>query len=105
MPAFQLTFRPKKSPKTQRITVQANTYKKAQEKLQRAVDFVEECYDKSVTTVEDWMLWDGWGMSVGCEKCILYGRKAPCYGKAQCHGFKNGCTCRECEKKYKKKLA
>lgn len=50
------------------------------------------------------MFWDGWGMSVGCEKCILYGCKVFCYGKVQCYGFKNGCICRECEKKYKKKF-
>ncbi|ADQ06165.1 conserved hypothetical protein [Caldicellulosiruptor hydrothermalis 108] len=105
MANFQLTYRTKKSAKIHKITIQANSVQEAQEKLEKAIDFVDESYDRAVTTVEPWMLWDGWGMSVGCEKCILYGRKAPCWGKAQCHGFTNGCTCKKCEKKYKKKLA
>lgn len=104
MANFQLTYRAKKSGKIQKITIKANNIQKAQEKLEKAIDFVNECYDRTVTAIEPWMLWDGWGMSVGCEKCILYGRRASCYGRTQCHGFKNGCTCRECEKKYKKKL-
>lgn len=48
------------------------------------------------TDVEDWMLWEGWDEYIGCDLCDSDGPEAPCWGMAQCHGYMNGCGCREC---------
>lgn len=100
---YTLSYVSSKNQKKYTVKVKAENFEEAKEKLQKALDFVWECYDKTVVTVEDWMLWDGWGMSIGCEQCILYGRKAQCWGKTTCHGFNFGCTCKKCSKKYVKK--
>lgn len=97
---YTLQYVSPKSGKKYVAKIKAKNQEEAKEKLEKALDFVWECYDKSVVAVEDWMLWDGWGMSVGCEQCILHGRKAKCWGKTQCHGFNFGCTCKICSKKY-----
>lgn len=97
---YKLRYKSPKSGRYYEVNVKAKSIEEAREKLRKALDFVWECYDRTVDKVEDWMLSDIWGMSVGCEQCILYGRKAQCWGKTKCHGFKYGCTCTACSKKY-----
>ncbi len=46
--------------------------------------------------VQEWMLWDGWHLWVGCEVCAEEGEDAPCWGYQGCHGHKNGCGCFGC---------
>jgi hypothetical protein len=48
--------------------------------------------------VEDWMLWDGWTNYIGCDECNTKGPKAPCWGVKGCHGYYNGCCCKNCVK-------
>lgn len=46
--------------------------------------------------VEEWMIWGGWVLHVGCEICADQGRDAPCWGRKDEHGYENGCGCSEC---------
>jgi len=46
--------------------------------------------------VRPWMLWEGWWGHVGCENCAEGGPLASCWGRADCHGYYNGCGCGEC---------
>ncbi len=52
----------------------------------------------SGSAVEEWMLWDGWQLWVGCNACLRHGAKSSCWGRAACHGFFRACGCRECAK-------
>ena len=47
--------------------------------------------------VEEWMLWDAWVVMPGCNVCRTKGPNAPCWGRAECHGYANGCGCIDCE--------
>lgn len=46
--------------------------------------------------IEPWMRWPGWEGWVGCDVCADLGPHAPCWGHEGCHGYLNGCGCREC---------
>ena len=46
---------------------------------------------------EAWMRWHGWDAHVGCKRCAEGGRDAPCWGRAGCHGFYEGCGCDRCD--------
>jgi hypothetical protein len=46
--------------------------------------------------IAGWMLWIGWCAHVGCDECFAHGPSAPCWGKAECHGFASGCGCLPC---------
>lgn len=46
--------------------------------------------------VEPWMLWDGWGLFVGCDHCFDAGPGAGCWGADGCHGYDRGCGCSDC---------
>jgi hypothetical protein len=46
--------------------------------------------------VEDWMEWDGWTEYVGCNICDELGPDAECWGYTGCHGYINGCGCKDC---------
>ena len=45
---------------------------------------------------EDWMQWWRWDDHVGCQRCAESGKDAPCWGRAACHGFYEGCGCDQC---------
>lgn len=62
------------------------------EREQRAAEFA----DWHGREIEAWMLWDGWVDWVGCEACATIGPGAPCWGEARCHGYHQGCGCRDC---------
>ncbi|TDA67704.1 MAG: hypothetical protein D9V47_09270 [Clostridia bacterium] len=48
------------------------------------------------TEVQPWMEWEGWTVWVGCDTCAGDGPEAPCWGYTGCHGYLQGCGCREC---------
>lgn len=48
------------------------------------------------TGVEKWMRWHGWKFWVGCDHCTNGGSEASCWGRAGCHGYLNGCGCKDC---------
>lgn len=84
------------------ISIEANTYQEAKRRFEIAKEFIANCEDTRVKLIEDWMLWEGWTEYVGCEKCALHGKDAPCWGVAGCHGFYDGCGCESCMDKEKK---
>jgi len=45
---------------------------------------------------EEWMSWYEWSEHIGCKRCAESGRNAPCWGRAACHGFYEGCGCDQC---------
>lgn len=51
------------------------------------------------TEIEGWMLSSIWRHWVGCAVCDVRGTAAPCWGKAACHGYWNGCGCAGCAEK------
>lgn len=55
--------------------------------------------------VEPWMEWPGWQGWVGCDRCAGDGPEAPCWGHAGCHGYLNGCGCRECMEQERREAA
>lgn len=61
-------------------------------RLDRAVEFAMLANRGGV---QDWMLWDGWLLHVGCGLCAG-GADAGCWGRADCHGYGNDCGCRDC---------
>lgn len=52
--------------------------------------------DHAGEPVEDWMLWWRWDTHIGCKRCAERGRDAPCWGRAACHGYYEGCGCDQC---------
>jgi len=80
----------------QKITIEAASFEEAKTKFERAKQFVEDCEDSRVKMIEDWMLWDGWGEWIGCERCAIHGMYADCWGKTGCHGYYEGCGCTSC---------
>lgn len=46
--------------------------------------------------VQGWMLSPIWEIWVGCDTCTELGEEAPCWGQTSCHGYWNGCGCRDC---------
>ena len=47
-------------------------------------------------SIEPWMQSSIWGAWVGCENCREGGPDAPCWGRTSCHGYFDGCGCRDC---------
>lgn len=62
------------------------------------MDKAQEFAEFPGTAVQPWMEWEGWGAWVGCDRCAGDGPEAPCWGRQGCHGYYNGCGCRECVK-------
>ena len=50
--------------------------------------------------LEPWMLAPTWVAVVGCEHCALSGPEAHCWGLVGCHGYYNGCGCRDCSERF-----
>lgn len=56
----------------------------------------KEFADLHGVEIQHWMLWGGWDYWVGCDVCKEMGKSAPCWGLNRCHGYENGCGCKDC---------
>jgi len=83
------------------IAIKADSYEEAAERFRKAQEFASGTNNG---VIEDWMLWDGWGGHVGCEACGLSQKESNCWGKAYCHGYENGCGCKECIEEERRNL-
>ena len=63
----------------------------------KTIDFAAVIAEKHSVEASGWLLWSGWAVMPGCNICRLSGPSASCWGRAECHGYANGCGCRECE--------
>jgi len=63
-----------------------------EERLARAKEYADE----HGTEVEEWMVWEGWKLHIGCEDCNEGGPSAHCWGYIGCHGYYKGCGCEDC---------
>ena len=70
--------------------------------LERAVPFAQL---SNRAGVQQWMLWDGWCLHVGCDVCADHGPAAPCWGHSGCHGWIEGCGCTRCATRQVRELA
>lgn len=62
----------------------------------RALEQARDFAHLAGAQVEEWMVWVGWCLHVGCDTCAEQGHAAECWGTKGCHGYLNGCGCTDC---------